>query len=69
MCNVVFCVISSSCKQQSVNCQMMYALYGHVKHGDDDCGQKRAGDTVSRKKETGKTKEEVFRCGEGGHAG
>ena len=33
------------------------------------CGQKGGGDASAREKKTGKTKEEVFGCGEGGHAG
>ena len=33
------------------------------------CGQKDAGDAVARKREMGKTKEEIFGRGEGGNSG
>ena len=40
-----------------------------MKSPDDDCGQNGAGDSAAREKKMGKTKEEVFECDEGGHAG
>ena len=45
-------------------------MVGHVTCRDDDSvGSKGACDSVARKKEKGKSKEEVFGCSEGGHTG
>ena len=45
--------------------------YGHVLNVGVmiGVGQKGTGDVVILKKKTGKTREDVFGCGEGGHAG